>query len=190
MTKPAPTVHPLDLATVAAGVAALVLSFRDYYTVSVGYVSESTSAWHGFFGWFGTSLAVAGAAVVAVAVVVPPRRLRVSPQPVAALLFALGAVSTLVALFTSGYEANRPLPGVQVETGHGYGYWTSLAVIVAGAALAAVRVPWPEVWRRRVGIRGLASAVRHRRRGGTLGFETEAFASTPPATTDQRGGPR
>jgi hypothetical protein len=182
MTKPAPTVHPLDLATVAAGVAALVLSFRDYYTVSVGYVSESTSAWHGFFGWFGTSLAVAGAAVVAVAVVVPPRRLRVSPQPVAALLFALGAVSTLVALFTSGYEAKRPLPGVQVETGHGYGYWASLAVIVAGAGLAAVRVGWIRDWRRRFGGRGLASPPRRNARVRNRGVREQ-----PQAATDQRG---
>jgi hypothetical protein len=182
MPKPAATVHPVDVAIVAAGVAALVLSLRNYYTVSVGYVTESTSAWHGFFGWFGTSLAVAGAAVVAASVVLPLRRLRVPPHPVAALLFALGAVSTFVALFTSGYAARRPLPGVRVETGHGYGYWTSLAVIVAGAVLAVVRAGWIEAWRRRFGGRGLASPLWRNARVRNRGAREQ-----PQAATDQRG---
>ena len=96
MTMRSPTVHPLDVGVVAAGVVAVVFSFRDYYTVSAGYVSDSTSAWHGFFGWFGIALAAAGAAVVAVVLVMPRGRFPVAPHLVALALFALGVLGVIV----------------------------------------------------------------------------------------------
>jgi hypothetical protein len=176
MTMRSPTVHPLDLGVVAAGVVTVVFSFRGYYTVSAGYVSDSTGAWHGFFGWFGVVLAAAGAAVVAAVLALPRTRFPVAPHPVALALFALGAVSTAVALTTTGYDTARRLPGVPVESGHGYGYWVCLTAIVAAAAMTAARITrigWSEVWLRPT--------------GGTLGFEAEAPASTPAAPTDQRG---
>ena len=55
----------LDLATIGAGVLVLLGSLMPYYTVSVeGFGSESATAWHGFFGWFGALAALVGAGVL------------------------------------------------------------------------------------------------------------------------------
>jgi hypothetical protein len=151
----------LDIAIVLAGALALGFSFLSYYTVSVVYLSESATAWHGFFGWFGAVLAASGAAVLVAAVLAPQRTLPVPPGPAALVLFCLGAGSTFGALFTNGYGTSPHVAGAEVETGHGYGYWLSLAVIVAGAALAALRV-------RRAG----RSADSLRGADGTLGCES------------------
>jgi hypothetical protein len=163
MRKRSLSIHPLDIAIIAAGVVAVVFSFFDYYEVSVLHEADSTTAWHGFFGWFGTVLAAAGAVVVGVAPFVSARRLRVSPAAIAAALFALGAASTVEALFTTGFDpGRRPLGAPPIHSGHGYAYWVSLAVIVAGAVLAAIRA---------LRISGPGGPLR--RGSGTLGFENE-----------------
>src|SRR6476660_2707935 len=60
--------NPLDLATIGAGLLVFLGSLLPYYTVSVsGFganASESVTAWHGFFGWFGALLALAAAVVL------------------------------------------------------------------------------------------------------------------------------
>jgi hypothetical protein len=152
----------LDAAIIACGAVAVVFSFRGYYTVSVAYVTDSTSAWHGFFGWFGTVLATAAAALVAAAMTAGQRRLPLPAHLMALILFVLGAASTFAALFSNGYDTHRRIAGATVDTGHGYGYWVSLAATLLGAVLTAVRVGqsgWRAVW--------------SPRGSGTLGFETE-----------------
>src|SRR4051812_21258518 len=52
------TVDPLDWGIIAAGLIAFIFSLFQFYkytlsVAGVGRASESVSAWHGFFGWFG-----------------------------------------------------------------------------------------------------------------------------------------
>jgi hypothetical protein len=130
-------VDPFDWGTMAAGLLAFIFSFFDYYTASYSYggLSDtgSGSAWHGFFGWFGTLLAIVGAALVAIAVFAPQVKLPFSARLGALIAFAVAVVSTLIALFV--YPEDVPdVPGL--DTGRGFGYWASLVVIAAGTVLA------------------------------------------------------
>jgi hypothetical protein len=130
---------PLDCGIVSAGVVAFVLSYFGYYTASVGGVTRTTGAWHGFFGWFAAAVALLGALVVLAAFVLPARR--VPPYRVVLALFAIATVSVLAALFTSGFDTSHAHGlGVAADTGHGYGYWISLAAIIGGALLSLGRV--------------------------------------------------
>ncbi|MDT0187907.1 hypothetical protein Q9S36_47745 [Microbacterium sp. ARD31] len=136
----------LDLGIIGAGVLAFLGSFMPYYTVSVDILGSSNSAsanaWHGFFGWFGAVLALAGAAVLVarllgVALPVPARTTVLG-------LFAAAVVSTLIALVvTPGGSCEDTLIGGEfcdaIDQGHGFGYWLALLASVAGLALAAVR---------------------------------------------------
>ncbi|MDT4899473.1 MAG: hypothetical protein QOJ78_403, partial [Pseudonocardiales bacterium] len=82
------TVNPLDWAAVAAGVLALIFSFISYYTDGTSISGScpagasvnnnaSESAWHGFFGWFGTLLALVGAGLIALDLFAPQVKLPV-----------------------------------------------------------------------------------------------------------------
>jgi hypothetical protein len=130
----------LDLGIVGAGVVAFVFSFVGYYTASVSGITRSTGAWHGFFGWFAAVVALVGAGVVAVARALRGRGV-VPPYPGVLVVFVIATASVLAALFTSGYDTSRAhWARVAADTGHGYGYWISLAAIIAGTALALARV--------------------------------------------------
>ena len=142
----------LDLATVAVGLLALLASFLPYYTMSFdgfdglgGGVSESASAWHGFFGWFGAVCALAAAALLAahlLGVTLPvPVRL------VVLALFGLALVCTLLALFVYPGESCEDAMGSlmgdgiceSLNEGRGFGYWLALLATAGGTALAAMR---------------------------------------------------
>lgn len=132
--------QPLDLVVVAAGVLALTFSFFGYYTVMIQNVSSTTSAWHGFWGWFGAALAAMAALLVAVAWISPV----LSPRFACLggfVLFAAATVSTVVALFENGYDTSGPRAyAMRVDDGHGFGYWISLASIIVGAAASLIRL--------------------------------------------------
>src|SRR5579875_4016049 len=61
------TVNPLDWGILGCGVLAFIFSFVSYYT----YGPFSESAWHGFFGWFATLVALAGSVVIALDLISP-----------------------------------------------------------------------------------------------------------------------
>lgn len=136
----------LDLGIVGAGVLVFLGSLLPYYTVSVDILGTSTSdsatAWHGFFGWFGALLALAGAAVLVakllgVGLPVPVRTTVLG-------LFAGAVLCTVIALFvTPGGSCDDAFLGDAVcdaiDQGHGVGYWLALLASIAGLALAAVR---------------------------------------------------
>lgn len=129
-----------DIAIVGAGAAAFIFSFFGYYTATVSGYTRTTGAWHGFFGWFAAVVALLGAVVLVVPFAMPGRRLA-PPYRSVLVLFTIATVSVLAALFTSGFDTSRVHAlGVAADTGHGYGYWTNLIVIVAGTVLALVRV--------------------------------------------------
>jgi hypothetical protein len=53
----------------------------------------------------------------------------------------IATASVLAALFTSGFDTSGVhAVGVAADTGHGYGYWTSLIVIFAATGMTFVRV--------------------------------------------------
>jgi hypothetical protein len=135
------TVNPLDWGILGAGLLAFIFSFISYYTVSLGGFSDSASAWHGFFGWFGTLLAMAGAIVVALELFAPQVKMPWPNRLVGLVLFALATLSTIIALFTNAYNTDGAgALGVNVDSGHGFGYWASLVVIIAGLVLSLMRL--------------------------------------------------
>ena len=132
-------VNPFDWCIMGAGVLAIIFSFFSYYTASartvVFTITESFSAWHGFFGWF--------AAVVALAsgggpfVVVLGQVQRAVPPAGDNGRFRIATVSVLVALWV--LPGNVP-HGTGVSNGRGVGYWLSLIVIAIGLVLAFIRM--------------------------------------------------
>ena len=152
------SVNPLDWGSIAAGVLAFIFSFVSYYTASVDVSGTcppgtqsaventdypSASAWHGFFGWFGTLLAVVGAVLIAMALFAPHVKLPIPTRLAALGAFAVATLSTLLALFiTPGQDgASASFGGCKVEAsvGHGVGYWVSLIVIIAGLVVTLMR---------------------------------------------------
>jgi hypothetical protein len=124
---------PLSLA--AIGVLTLIWSFLPYYTASVsgagfGGVSTSGSAWHGFFGWAGALLALAGGVIA----ILPALKVQLAVPPVTVVaLFGAAFVFTLLALFIWPGKVSSPM----ISYGHGFGYWLALLFTLAGTAIAA-----------------------------------------------------
>lgn len=136
--------NPLDLATMGAGALAFITSFLPFYTVSATMfgtsVSDSATAWHGFFGWFGVLCALAGAGLVAA------QLMKVSlpvPARLAALgAFGLAALCLVIALFVfPGGGCDDLGTGLckGIDLGRGIGYWLTLLLVLAGLGLSAVR---------------------------------------------------
>ena len=118
-----------------AGVLAFLFSLFHYYKYSVGGISVTASAWHGFFGWFAALLALAGAAVVAAQIFAKHISL---PVPARTLCLGLFAVATLCVLLALAIVPGGSLTGL--NKGHGFAYWVSLIVIVAGLVLSFLRL--------------------------------------------------
>lgn len=136
--NPLADLHRFDLAQIALGAVLLIASLLPFYSYSYNgaglSVSQSYTAWHGFFGWFGVLLGVAAAAVLAASllgkVAIPSLRL------VVLALFAASALCLVLALFVipgGGYS------GANFSSGHSFGYWLALLCSLAGTALAFLR---------------------------------------------------
>jgi thiosulfate reductase cytochrome b subunit len=106
--------------------------------------SDSASAWHGFFGWFGAVLAVIGAALVTVSIFAPRIRVPVSPRLGALGAFALATISTLLALLVvpDGTVNGATIDSGSSDTdaGHGFAYWIVLIVVTAALMLCFLRL--------------------------------------------------
>jgi hypothetical protein len=135
------TVNPLDWGILGAGLLAFIFSLFDYYTVTVSFsgasASASASAWHGFFGWFAALLAVVGAALIAMDLFAPQIKLPIATRLAGLAAFALATLCVILALFVFP-GGNYSGPGV--DEGHGFGYWASLIVIIAGLVLSLMRL--------------------------------------------------
>ena len=142
------TVNPLDWGILAAGFLTLVFSFFSWYSFSekgcgkyCSGISVHESAWHGFFGWLAVLLALIGSALVAVSLFAPQIKM-----PVPARLAGLGcyAVATLCVILALFVTPGLSYGGVSVgssnyNSGHSFGYWISLVVIIAGLVLSLMR---------------------------------------------------
>jgi hypothetical protein len=134
------SVNQLDWGILAAGVLAFIFSLFDYYTYSVSAgpysASVSFSAWHGFFGWFAFLCALVGSVVVAMEIFAPHTKLPFPNRLIGLAAYALATLCVILALFIfpgSDYS------GAGIDEGHGFGYWASLVVIVAGLVLSFMR---------------------------------------------------
>lgn len=129
---------PFAIAAVALGVLALIASLLPYYTVSVSYQGMSQSAhanaWHGFFGWAGAILALLGG-IVALATLLKVK-VPFSPALVGTILFGLGFIFTLIALFVFPGDTGSIPSDLHVDKGRGVGYWLALVFTLAGTAVS------------------------------------------------------
>lgn len=127
--------NPFDLGVMGAGVLAFIGSLLPYYTVHIaGLGGGSATAWHGFFGWFAALLALAGAGILAAWVFA-----KVSfPFPIRLTVLGIFGVS-LICVIIAGLTWPGAPSGSGDLTGHGFGYWLSLVVIIAGGVLAFMR---------------------------------------------------
>jgi hypothetical protein len=132
------SVNSLDWGILGAGALAFIFSFVSYYTVSIkGFGGEgSENAWHGFFGWFAMLCAVVGSAAIALELFMPHVKLPFPNRLVALGAYALAALCVILALFIIPIDDGG---FSEVETGHGFGYWISLIVILAGLVLSFMR---------------------------------------------------
>jgi hypothetical protein len=131
--------NPYDHAIVAMGILAFIFSLFSYYKYTASNelisVSATTSAWHGFFGWFAALVALVASLVLAAGtygqVRMPfPHRLGVF------VAYVVAAVCVILALFVVPGES---VSGIGYDKGHGWAYWVSLIVILVGAGLAFMR---------------------------------------------------
>lgn len=149
-----PAVSRVDAVIVVAGVLALIVSASDYYTGQAkgalleacrrGGIpcSTTTSAWAGFFGWFGVVL-LAAAAMATGRAVLAPATAPVRTRWIAYAAASLGLVCTVVALFRvpAGDVPAGVDVGKLVDLGHGWSYWVVLVVSAAMTVLTFVRLP-------------------------------------------------
>jgi hypothetical protein len=133
--------HKFDLGIMAAGVLTFLVGFMPFYTLSVGAggfaASGSWNAWHGFFGWFGVLCALAGAVVVALSLLTKVA-LPVPVYQAAAGAFGLATICMILALFVNPLPSCGGLGGC--SSGHGFGYWVALILVLAGLALSVLRM--------------------------------------------------
>jgi hypothetical protein len=138
------TVNPMDWGIIAAGVVAFIFSmFKFYkYTVTIGpiKVSDTVSAWHGFFGWFGVLVALLASLLLAADLIA---RIRFPFASRLAVLggFVIALICELLALLivpgdTGGVNGAF---GVKIDKGHSFGYWITLIAVIVGTALAYKR---------------------------------------------------
>lgn len=136
--------HQFDLGIIVVGVLTFIFSLiPSYYTAHISFSGVGASyhdnfnAWHGFWGWFAALLALAAAIVVAAQIFGGWRPPPFMPMVVLGL-FGLALLCTLIAGLT---WAGVDTAGVDIGkyTGHGFSYWVSLLLIIAGTALAFLR---------------------------------------------------
>ena len=163
------SVNPLDWGILAAGVLSLIFSFFSYYSYKgKGEIRQvcaqidqlpssvrgqandacdgvTTSAWHGFFGWFGVLLALIGAGLIAMELFAPHIKLPVAARLAALGAFALAVISTLLALLVVPDYSDTGTAGSGVsyddvvDEGHSFSYWIVLILLVAGLVLCFLR---------------------------------------------------
>ena len=132
-------VNPLDWAILGIGLLVFIFSFISYYTFSTGGFSVSESAWHGFFGWFAMLLALIGSAAVALQLFMPHMKLPASNRLIGLAAYALATLCVILALFITPGYLGVDVPS-SVDEGHGFGYWGSLILIIAGLVISLMRL--------------------------------------------------
>jgi len=141
------SVNQLDWGIMGAGLLAFIFSFVSYYSFSAKNCGDlcdnynlTESAWNGFFGWFAMLLAVVGSALVALELFMPQVTLPLPHRLIGLGCYAVATLCVILALFVvPDYLGGGPGYDKYVDEGHGFGYWISLIVIIAGLVLSLMR---------------------------------------------------
>jgi hypothetical protein len=139
------SVDKLDWGIMAAGLLAFIFSLFDYYTftakgAAAGFGSTSESAWSGFFGWFGALVALVGGAAVALTIFMPHVKLPLANRLISVLAFGVSTVCVILALIVvPDIDGGGPGYDKVIDEGHGFGFWASFVVIIAGLVLSLMR---------------------------------------------------
>jgi len=141
------SVNQLDWGIMGAGLLAFIFSFVSYYSFSAKNCGDlcdnynlTESAWNGFFGWFAMLLAVVGSALVALELFMPQVKLPFPNRLIGLGCYAVATLCVILALFVvPDYLGGGPGYDKYVDEGHGFGYWISLIVIIAGLVLSLMR---------------------------------------------------
>jgi|tagenome__1003787_1003787.scaffolds.fasta_scaffold20953803_2 hypothetical protein len=188
------TVNPLDWGIIGAGVLAFLFSFIAFYdgadVEAAGHSatidSGTYSAWHdvvggGFFSWFAMIFAILGAVVVAMELFAPQVKLPVANRLAGLGLFALAALFEIIGIFVTPSDSGSLGIGqgsIDVSLNHGFGFWVSLIVILAGLVLSLMRLQ--QTGGRLPGaLSSLPNIGQHGPQGGPGGA-----GPTPPAAPD------
>lgn len=136
------SVNPYDWAILGLGLLTFIFSFFGYYKYSGGGVSVSNGAWHGFFGWFGVLLILAGAVLVAMELFAPQVKLPYPNRLVALGLWALGFLFVILSIFV--YPGSASFNGITVSTSgadksHGVPFWFLFIFALAGLVVSLMR---------------------------------------------------
>lgn len=147
------SVNPLDWAILGIGFLIFLFSFIDFYDgedVTSGGRSGTAdtgglSSWHdifggGFFNWFAMLFGVAGAVLLALAIFAPQIKLPVPTRLAGLGLFALSLLFFIIGIFvTPSYSGAFFGSGVEASLNHGFGFWLSLILALAGVVLSLMR---------------------------------------------------
>ena len=145
------SVHLLDWALLALGLATLIFSCFDFYHFSSNYAgSRGFSAWHdiaggGFFGWIGVVLPVLGSVVLALALFEPNATFPMDARLIAFYGWGGGMVCELLAIVLHPKFYNAATNGAVAKLGHGVSFWIILVLTIAGTVVALMRVQQQQV---------------------------------------------
>lgn len=149
------SVHPMDWGILGAAALTFLFSLFGFYTakatINIGDVkrssSESASAWHeifggGFFGWFAMVFALAAGVILALHLFAPQIKLPgpLSPRQIVLGLFAVAALFEILAIFIHPDFGSVKTEGYSFSFGHGFSFWLSLILILAGGVLSFLRL--------------------------------------------------
>ncbi len=157
---------PFDLAVLASGLLAFIVSFFPYYGVSVSGAnlpgglsvgsfgaSSSVSAWHSY-STLALLLIIAGTIVAAVAIFArgSAPSLPIGLRWIAAGLCSLGALLYLIRLFTLPHHHVQITSSISASEGVKWGGYLLLIIVLANAASAVISalssdeaVPWQQM---------------------------------------------
>jgi hypothetical protein len=170
------SVNQLDWGILGVGLLTLIFSFFSWFTYSEPHcgsvcVEYTQSAWSGFFGWFAVLLAVLGSAAVGLELFMPHVKLPVPARLLGLGLYALSALCVILSIFiipdltVLGFTVDSG----NADTGHAFGFWVSLILILAGAVLSFMRFQQT----------GGQLPIGGQRPGGTAGATGQGYG--PPA---------
>jgi hypothetical protein len=129
-------------------VLTFIFSFFSWYTYDEkgcgrfgGCLSATDTAWGGFLTLLAVLLVMVATAMVALELFMPHVKLPVPNRLIGLGCYALAALLTILAIFViPGLSyAGVDVPSSAYDSGHGFGFWVGLVLILAGAVLSFMR---------------------------------------------------
>jgi len=130
------------------GVLTFIFSFFTWYTYDEkgcgrfgGCITITESAWGGFLTLLAVLLVLVATTMIALELFMPHVKLPVPNRLIALGCYALAALLTILAIFVipGATFAGVDVPDSAVDSGHGFGFWVGLILVLAGAVLTFLR---------------------------------------------------